>query len=78
MAGSSVNEEIAIEGWFARNRALHGDRVAVKLLDDDSKARDAFARDVMGSPVLATRSARPTVRALDGRRGGGAARPTDR
>ena len=63
MAGSSVNEEILIEGWFARNRALHGDKVAVKLLDDDTHTRDAF------DSVLTTRSARPPARALENRRG---------
>ncbi len=25
-------EEVVIDGWFARNRALNGDKVAVKLL----------------------------------------------
>lgn len=58
-----MSEEILIEGWFARNRALHGDKVAVKLLDDDSNTREAC------DSVLKTRNARPPARTLDNRRG---------
>ena len=30
-------EDICIEGWFARNRALNGDRVVVKAIDDERR-----------------------------------------
>jgi hypothetical protein len=49
------SDDILIDGWFARNRALHGDKVAVKLVEEDT---------CMGSGEFA---GLPAARRLEGR-----------